>query len=307
MKRFIIKTAAFFLVLGAVLFLADYPLSRAVRKIHTFGLDTWRDVMESAAGADILIQGNSRAFNACDQAVIDSVLGLPAYNLTTVGNLSLVQLFRYGMYRKYNRKPRLVLQFVDEITLGTDIAEYDRIQFLPWMWNKSFSQGILGFDRRFFAKNAIPVLRYHGYRPWSLAMQQRMTRNGFYLPEYELFQDTTFHHAEDLCPIFLYSDFAAGRMKDFLRNASEEGVRVVLVRPPLHESVHLDEGEEEKMMLFYRSLADEAGVPLFDASSMEIIHDSTLFLDEGHLNMKGSRIFTDSLARFVTDLKLLED
>ena len=299
--------AAFFLVLAAVLIFADYPLSRAMRKVHPFGMDTWRDVMEGTADADILIQGDSRAFNACSQAVIDSLLGRPAYNLTTIANPFPVQEFRYGMYRRYNRKPKLILQFIDEMFLRPGISEYDVIQFLPWMWNRSFSQGILSVSQRFFFENAFPVLRYHGYRPWNLAREPRRTRNGFYLPETEMFQDTVFHHVENETKKLYYIEYPLERLKQFLRTSTEEGVRVVLVSPPLHESFPFEDGEKEKTMQFFRSIAEDCGVPFFDASSMGIIHDSTFFLDEGHLNMKGSRVFSDTLTHYLIENKLLED
>ena len=248
MKRFVKTAAAFCLVLAAVLILADYPLSRSMREVHTFGMDTWRDIFEGKAGADILIQGDSRAFNACYQPVFDSLTGLPAYNLTTIGNPFLMQEFRYGMYRGHNRKPRVILQFTDEFFLGTAISDYDRVQYLPWMWDKSFTGGLLSVSRRLFLQNAFPVLRYHGYRPWSLAREPRMTRNGFYLPDYELFRDSVFHHPAEPERAFYYSGYMHDRLTRFLRNASEEGIRVILICPPLHESLAFKDGGKEEMV-----------------------------------------------------------
>lgn len=307
MKRFVKTAAAFCLVLAAVLILADYPLSRSMREVHTFGMDTWRDIFEGKAGADILIQGDSRAFNACDQAVFDSLTGLTAYNLTTIGNPFLMQEFRYGMYRGHNRKPRVILQFTDEFFLGTAISDYDRVQYLPWMWDKSFTGGLLSVSRRLFLQNAFPVLRYHGYRPWSLAREPRMTRNGFYLPDYELFRDSVFHHPAEPERAFYYSGYMHDRLTRFLRDASEEGIRVVLVSPPLHESLAFEEGGKEEMVRFFRSVADTCGVPFLDGTSMAIVHDSTCFLDRGHLNMKGARIFSDTLARYLNGLHLSDN
>lgn len=307
MKRFLMKAAAFCLVLAVVLVLADYPLSRFMRRVHTFGMDTWRDIFEGNAGADILIQGDSRAFNACDWAVFDSLTGRPAYNLTTIGNPFLLQDFRYGFYRKYNRKPRVILQFTDEFFLGTVISDYDRVQYLPWMWDKTFAKGLLSISRRFFLNCAVPFFRYHGYRPWTLIQESRTSRNGFYLPDYDLFQDSTFHHLDEPERKFYLSTYSHDRLTNFLRNASEEGVRVVLVSPPFHESLSFENGEKERMVQYFQSVADEFGLPYIDGTSMAIAKDSTYFLDGGHLNMKGARVFSDTLARYLNGLHLFDN
>ena len=73
MKRFLLKLAAFGLIMAAVAILADVLLSRNMRSVNTYGMETWKDIMEGQAGADILILGDSRALNSCDREVLDSI------------------------------------------------------------------------------------------------------------------------------------------------------------------------------------------------------------------------------------------
>jgi len=96
-----------------------------------------------------------------------------------------------------------------------------------------------------------------------------------------------------------YQEDTNGRFRDFLRQSREEGIRVALVFPPLYERARFREGEKEKMFDYYNTVAADFDLPFFDGSSLAMVHDSTFFLDPGHLNAKGAKAFTDSLACYL--------
>ena len=302
MKRFLLKLAAFGLIMAAVAILADVLLSRNMRSVNTYGMETWKDIMEGQAGADILILGDSRALNSCDREVLGSIVRHSAYNLAIVGNPFVVQEFRYRMFREHNPKPRVILQFVDDFFLSPNFSLDDPLQFLPWMWNGSFRRGMFSFGIPVFLRETFPFFRYQGTRPWSVERQQRQSTDGFYS-----FEDERFHFSALAPRTFRYQEDTDANFRDFLREVREEGIRVVLVLPPIYESVGFRDGDEEKMLGYYNSVAAGNGLPLFDGSSLEIKHDSTLFLDPGHLNAKGARVFTDTLARYLSGLGLFDE
>ena len=299
MKRFLLKLTLFGLILAAVLLLADFLLSRNMRSINTYGMETWKDIMEGTAGAELLVQGDSRALNSCDGEVLDSIIRHSAYNLAIVGNPFVVQEFRYRMYREHNPKPRVIVQFVDDFFLSPNMSLDDPVQFLPWMWNKSFRREMSAFGIPVFFREGFPLFRYQGSRPWSVERHQRQSRNGF-----NTFDDEGFHHFAGNKWRFRYTEETDGRFRDFLRNAAEEGVQVILVCPPYHESIEFEDGDEERMLGFYNKLSEDFGIPFYDGLSLEMVHDSTYFLDRGHLNAKGARVFTDSLATYLSGLGL---
>ena len=295
MTVFLKRLAAFALFLAAVLFLADYLLSRYVRNANTYGMEVWRDIMEGKASADILILGDSRALNSCDREVLDGLCGYSAYNLAIIGNPFILQEFRYRMYRRHNSKPKLILLFVDEFTLNKAISAFDREQFYPWMWDWTYFKSIRHFSKEFVRRSVIPLYRYHGYRPWVLGKGPRLTRRGFHP-----FEDEVFHPEPEEEKAFGYRQETDRMFRDFIRNATREGIRVVLIAPPYHDSFRFKAGEKEKMEAYICAVADDCGVPFLNSSSLEMVHDSTLFLDRGHLNAKGARVYSDSLARYLT-------
>lgn len=302
MKRFLLTLAAFGIILSVVLVLADSLLSRNMRGVNTYGMETWKDILEGQAGAEVLVLGDSRALNSCDREVLDSIIRHPAYNLAIVGNPFVVQEFRYRMYREHNPKPRVILHFVDDFFLSPNFSLDDPLQFLPWMWNGSFRRGFLAFGIPVFFREAFPFFRYQGTRPWAVERHQRQSTDGFFA-----FEDEVFHFSALNKRGFRYQEETDAAFRTYLQTAREEGVRVVLVLPTIYESVGFQDGDEEKMLGYYTSVADAYGLPFFDGSALEIKHDSTLFLDPGHLNAKGARVFSDTLARYLSGLGLFED
>jgi len=303
MKSFLKRGLVFCLVLAVAAFPLDYVFSLCARRIHTFGMDTWRDVMGGKAAAEVIIQGNSRAFNACDYRVLDSLLTKrTAYNLVTIGNPFPVQHFRYRMYRRHNPKPRLILQFVDAITLTRYLSEYDLVQYKPWMWDKDFYRGMIPFARFRMLPFSIPVLRYHGVLPDVGVLSRRFSENGFYLPDYEVFRDTVFHPVPDVPTHFNCQEEQERAFLEFIREARREDIQVVLICPPFHESFRFKAGGKERMTAYFDSVAHACGIPFYNCIDMAL--DSTFFLDRDHLNMKGGRAFSDSLARYLDSLGL---
>lgn len=300
MKKFLRTLAVFLLVLVPVLFAADYALSRYMRRTKTIPMETWRDIMEGKAGADLLIMGNSRPLNACDKEVLDSLLGIPAYNLAIIGNHFATQRFRYGMYRRYNTKPRVILQFVDCYTLNPQISQFEATQYYPWMWNIHFLKGILGFSKLFVLNSSLPFFRYHASRPWSFRMRCKYSDRGFYS-----FRDYKYRHSEEEVQ-FSDSETAALMLKDFIRESKEEGIKVVLILPPFRDDFGFAEGCREEMEARFEAIAEECGVPLLDYVSAEMTHDHSYFMDPGHLIMKGAKVFTDTLVHDLVRLGTVE-
>jgi len=289
-----------------VLVVADFLLSRRMQNVQTVGMEIWKDIMEGNANADIVILGNSRAFDACNREILDSLTGHRAYNLASIGNPFIIQRFRYKMYREYNRKPQMIIQFVDEFSLGTTISLYEPFQYYPWMWRKPFLREMLTMpaDRPWLLHAIIPFQRYRGSRPWNLFFQRHeFIQDGF--KENELsrnrgFQRVTKQHD------FVYLKKTDDLLRDFLRRSSKEGIQVVFVLVPYHDSFRFKDGEKEKMRQYFEDVASESGIPIFDGATLEIVHDSTLYLDSEHLNMKGAKVFSDSLARYLTRHGLID-
>lgn len=302
MKRFLKTLTVFSIILFAAFIPADFALSRYMRGISTYSMESWKEIMEGHASAEIVFQGNSRAFNACDKEVLDSIVGRSSFNAALIGEQFMLQDFRYRMYRKNNSKPKLIVQFVDLYFLAPVTSISDPVSFLPWMWDKDFFLGLRFVGGLLFLRESAPLVRYHGSRPWMYYKYPRMTQDGYYMV-----RDNDFHFDRESIGSFVYWEETDLAFRDFLGRLSDDGIKTVLVMAPLHENFKFREGEIERMEQYFNSISEEYGIPFYNCISMEIMHDSTYFQDKGHLNLKGAKMFTDSLSHFLIDNGLFED
>jgi len=83
--------------------------------------------------ADIIINGNSKAWHHISPKIIDSVIGLNSYNLGIDGYDFMMQKAKFDMYSKYNKTHKIVIQIVGNSTLDKRDDLYQNIQFKPYI------------------------------------------------------------------------------------------------------------------------------------------------------------------------------
>lgn len=303
MTFFLKKLCSFGILLIAVLLAADYCLSKVVRHADEPNFEIWRDVMSGEASTDILISGDSRVNTDCYPPVIDSVTGLRSYSCGVIGHHFTIQKIRYDMYKRYNEKPDLLVQFVDN-WLYDSISKYDYQQFLPWMWNLYFLLDFFEIDPSKTVGMSIPWYRYHGLSIRDMFHESRQSHRGYY----------NFDKHRIDCPVTRLSDSdLAFRIKprkeslfrSFLSEVSADGIKLILVMAPMYGSSEMPEDLCENIRRYFRDISEEYGIPFLDYSNMPLSDDKTMFIDGFHLNRKGSRVFSDSLASDIVNLGLI--
>ncbi len=292
MKGFVFKLLIYVLVALAVLVVADYALSGWMRKVHHPNNEIWDEVMEGKVDADVIALGSSRANTAFYPPVVDSVLETNSWNLGVLGHHFQAEDLRYKMYRLHNRKPRLVVQFVDPLIFSSG-KEFDRVQFLPWFWDKAFRKSFRdSFGSDFFFKNAFPFVRYHSFLPWEVAYDGRCTEKGFHTYEPDRKDPLNSAFKEFLAQ----DEDLMDRFVSFLFSLKEDGIEVVMVYPPEYKTIVYEDGQREATRSCMDSIAKLTQTPYIDYSNMVLCSDSTNFIDVNHLNLKGAIEFSDSLS-----------
>ena len=298
--KFIKSLAIFLIALLPVLIVSDYIYSRFFRDWNDANMPIWKDVMEGEASASLLVSGDSRANTDCYPPVIDSITGMRSYTLGVIGHHFSVQKLRYDMYRRCNEKPEVVVQLVDSWFFD-GISMYDRAQFLPWMWNGAFLKGLLSLEPRTFVTKLIPWFRYHGKHLCENKPSIK-TERGFitYKPK----------------KVQKYSEESMGfrenprnekMFREYLTGLSNDGIKVVFVLAPIYGSLSYKESTLQGTRDYFNSVAREYGIPVLDYLQRPSFEDSTLFMDSVHLNEKGARVFSDSLANDIVSLGLISN
>ncbi len=300
MKTFLIRLMAFALMAFLCLSVADYLYSLVVRKQTDTNMEIWKDVMEGNATADILVLGDSRVNTDCYPPILDSITGLSSYDIGVVGQHFSAQKLRYYMYRKNNNKPKLIVQFVDS-WLFLPLSYYDKLQFFPWMWYPSFIKAALEVDPRFFVGKLIPWIRYRGVIPTELSLRDRISYKGFFT--YDTGKAVTMISASAFA--FVESRRNEMLFRSFVKAVKDEGIPIVFVIAPIYECGSYDKSIIASLRERLKVLSEENDVLLMDYLGLSISEDPSMFIDSIHLNERGARAFTDSLANDLVRLGLL--
>lgn len=299
MKKFLCSILGFSILLLFVFVVADYFYSKLLSKKNSANLEIWREVIEGKASADIIVSGDSRVNSDFFPDVIDSITGHSVYDLGEVGHHYNIQRIRLKVFREFNEKPLLLVQTVDNWLFMKEMPVFDREQFLPWMWNRVFRRVAFQSEPLFFLSHSFPLLRYIGHKEKHYS--SRETEKGFLIRN----RMAPFQSIMNPFPIGFSCDKKnSGRFQDDLRELVDEGIKVIFVIPPMHESLVFAHGEKQKMVDYFKSVAEERKIPFLDYSEM-FRSDSTKFNDETHLNLIGARLFSDSLANDILRLGLL--
>lgn len=295
MKKFVFKNALAAVAIFAAFAMLDRPYSRMMRDANIPCIESWRSVMYGEAGADMIVLGNSRAFRMVDPVILDSIAGMSCFNLATDGGGINRQLAKYKMYRLRCQKPKVIIQNIDPFTM-VHINDFQNEQFLPYFWDRDFRRVVFPYENFRWADRWLPSARFRGCSPLRFCHSEPRHLTRGYSPDslarwddseaWEL-KGTKFHYEESCLTMF----------RDFLSEAADEGIKVVFVYAPYHDNLNVIMTGLEGVYELYRPFCEEFGITLFDYTGLEVCHDTTYFYNTTHMNAKGARIYSDTLAR----------
>jgi hypothetical protein len=120
----------------------------------------WDDIYNSNVNADVLIQGSSRAWVQLDPAVIDSTLNVNSYNIGIDGYNFHMQHCRYQVYTRYNKKPGIIIQSLDLLSLHKRANLYMYEQFIPYLDDNLINQATRQYSGLSLADYYLPLYKY---------------------------------------------------------------------------------------------------------------------------------------------------
>lgn len=307
MKRFITNILLFVLPSMSVLAVIDYFYSKAAVKSNVDEIEAWYDLMHGQIDADVIVMGNSRACFHVNPLILDSILGTSTYNIGMDGSWINRQIHKYNMFRKYNRKPKLIIQTIDHMSLKYAYG-YLMEQYFPYFWNKAMRDEVLSHEPLTPWEKYIPMYRF--YRRYDCAKMYNLLDSTShlmikgYIGMEKPWDGSTLRKLKTIS--FEYSDTTKAMFDDYLAKAKSEGIRVVFVYTPHYIEVKEKMDNWEEMRTTYQGFADKYGISILDYSDMTFCSDTTFFYNAMHLNKKGSEMFSDSLAHDLIRLRLYE-
>jgi hypothetical protein len=309
MKRFLLKVSIFCFFILTVSLVLDILVSHYLRQSKTYAAGeypVWNDIYDGKINSEIVIHGSSRAVVQIDPAIIQKEWGKTSYNLGVDGNSIWLEYFRHQQFLQHNVKPRLIIHSLDVFMLSDSLDIFNSEQFLPYMLFNNQIRTLYGNNSRFsFLDFYVPMVRYIGNRVALLHAFKLMIK-----PEQQSAGRIKGYEAQDL---EWNDDFqkAKLRMKSFeapienhslqlfekyLKECKEKNIDLVFVYTPEHIDGQNFVRNRKMILDLYLDLSRKYEIPYFDYSTDSISFDKSYFYNTGHLNKRGSELFTRKLA-----------
>ena len=292
-------------------FVADFVISKKLRKSKTKILISWNDIYSNSLQTDVVIMGSSRAWAQINPQILDSILGIDSYNLGIDGGLINWQIIKYDAYRRYNKKPKLIIQNIDHNTIDKSPG-YEREQFFPYFFDDSLRTAISEYEKFGILEKYLPLYRYIGYNDWlkvEFGIKKAWYINKEIIKGYFAFNIRNFDRTElDKLTVLEYAQesHSLSIFDNYLAKAYSEGIQVIFVYAPIYIEATEKIQNIEGMYQMYDSIARKYDIPILDYNFDPISYDTTYFYIATHLNKKGAEFFSAKLAHDIDSLGILK-
>lgn len=305
MKRFLIKSTIFAIVLWGLAWGMDYMISKGFQRMEDYRSMSWYEMQQGTINADIVIMGNSRGFSHFEPWTIDSICGTTTFCLGLGGYSITVEDMKYKYYRLYNKKPKYIIQQIDYYTLRNDSAphQHESEQYLPIFYDWRIHDDLLrvGYTR---LDLYIPLYRYWGY--------QMVIKNGLLeflgIKHYVRDPSRRGHHYErgawngtELAKLdTIHAAFdPAGKayFEQYMQRCVDEGVKVLLVNSPTYIDANLKTTGLDSVNAYFDSIAAAYNTVYWNYNeNYDMCLDTANFCASVHMNPEGTHQFTIDFA-----------
>ena len=309
MKRFLVKVVCFSIILCCLGIALDYLLCQGLLRMEDYRFQDYSAILKGEMDNDIIIMGNSRGKSHFNTRIIDSLCQASSFCIGIGGYPIDAQVMKYHLYREHNRKPRLIIQNIDYMTVETinDVRnQHQSEQFFPLVYDRAGRKELKGLGYGFCELN-IPLYRFFGY--------QQVIKNGLlealnlkhYVsrPAYKGFraEEGEWNGAELAGMKHRTAEMSEdGKriLETYLASCRADSIDVVLVNSPMYIGVKNKVSGLEEARAYFERVAMEYGFVYLDfVDNCPISQDTSCFCVSVHMNpsatVEFSRLLCDSL------------
>ncbi len=161
MKNFFKYILGIVLLFFTIAFTIQYFSDRGLRNLKNTQINDWENILEGKINSDIIINGSSRGFFCYNPIIIGNQVKLSCFNLSFNAGRSNLQQYKFDIYIKKNKKPKVVIQNIDFAYFMENKEIPDEWQFYPFVYNRDIDYLISKFDTKFNWFKVLPMLKYN--------------------------------------------------------------------------------------------------------------------------------------------------
>ncbi|GHV69008.1 hypothetical protein FACS1894199_17110 [Bacteroidia bacterium] len=296
-------------------FAVNFAVDKGLRQSRDDEFSTWNDIFDSTNNSDVIILGNSRAWEHISPEILDSVLHINSYNLGINGYPFSMQYTRFKLFEKYNKKPSLVIQSVDFLKTLHQATMYNKGQFTPYTYDNLLRDELkkIGFTN---AEFHIPAWKYlfayptiirglkeYQYLNW-LPGGSDPTRYKGYAGLDGNWDPTEMNKVLRDSIVVSVNPEVVALFDAFLNYCKGNSIQVILVFTPQYIKMSEFTQNWDGEMRVYHDFAEKYDIPFLDYTHDPICYDTTYFFNATHLNKKGAELFSLQLANDIKEQNL---
>jgi len=314
MKKFLFNFLIFGFGLIGISYTADILISKSLKHCSHNMFATWNDIYSSKIDGDVVIIGSSRGGVQYSPQILDSILKIDSYNLSLNGRPIDSQILIYNTYRRFNPKPKLIIQNIDFLTINIKI-NYMRDQFFPYFSDDSLRTAISKSEKYNILELYLPMFRYLGYTElihtgiYNISNifkenkpKKFSTNKGF--RGTELFWDGS--RIPEIQVKYSKDSLALSLFDNYLSKMNSENIKVVFVYAPIYIRVTELIKDIDRMYQMFDTIAKKYNIPILDYNYDPICYDTSYFYNGTHLNKKGAELFSIKLSHDIDSLGIIK-
>lgn len=315
MKKFLSKLLEFAVLVLVLAFGLDWLMCRGLLKMDDYRFQDYRTMLEGRMDNDILIMGNSRGKSHFDTRVIDSLSQRKSFNISIGGYPINAQLMKYQLYREHNRKPDLIIQNIDYLTIQVmqDIRhQHESEQFFPLVYDKAMRKALREAGYGLLELN-VPLYRFFGYQQViknglleALHLKHYASRPSYkgFLPENGRWNGSELERMKQ--EQIILSDKGKSLLEGFLAQCQADSIQVILVNSPFYSEARTKLIGYEDARHYFEQVAKEYGCLYLDYTDTPECYDKNNFVVSVHLNSQAARQFSKTLVEDLVSLNKLD-
>jgi hypothetical protein len=271
------------------------------------------DIFNGKINTDLIITGSSRAAVHVSPAILDTLLKISTYNIGMSGWSFHMQYSMFRVYLKYNKKPKFIIQNVDELMFRDRENFYNYELFLPYTDDKIIREATKHYKGAFtFAELYFPLFKYNnkmnralkGLRYFLFDVKEKPTKTykGFWYNEMPW--GKTFDEYKRKNPKKYNSPIDISLVKEFsvfMQYCSQNDIKVILVWAPVYNERYNLVNNINEFKKIYSEFALKYNFPFLDYSQDTIGLNTKYFYDSYHMNKYGVELYNYKLANDVKD------
>ena len=300
MRKFILNNLKIFILLFVYLTLLQLVISLRVYNKSINGQDNLNQIFN--CNADVICVGNSRCITTFMPSVFKS-RGISLVNLGLHGHPSLNYIdTRISDYLARNiKKPKLVLITIDVFTSSNDKSSnmkdrFARYAFLP----NNIDMKIVNYFDFNLAEKYIPSYALLKYRKvWDALLlnnQSQWLKFGMETESSSICDNESTFSKNVIIANYRdkkYDNFLSTQLLMLKNKYNKMGIELIAIQVPVFETVFNNRFNSTKI------ICKNANVNCIDLAINNFNRDCSLFKDLNHLNTKGAKIVSDSIANFL--------